>query len=103
MMKHEKIKQIIFMKALEDENGFISPFIYESLKIFAKKSGLWKCLLSHFGTLVLNHSSSNTVFCLHGFVRVSKNSVSGGLPVLNSRLIQAHSYIKQLFKTRYLS
>ena len=25
------------MKVLEDENGFISPFIYKPLQIFAKK------------------------------------------------------------------
>ena len=28
---------MIFMKVHENENGFISPFIYESLRIFAKK------------------------------------------------------------------
>ena len=76
-----KIKQMIFMKVHEEKNGFISPFINELLRIFARKSGLWKYLLSHFGVLVLNYSSSNTVFCLHRFVRVSKKRVSGGLPV----------------------
>ena len=48
----------------------------------SKKSGLWKCWLSHFGVLVLNHPSNNTVFCLHGFFKVSKNSEIGGMPVL---------------------
>ena len=42
------------------------------LRYLLKKSGLWKCLLSHFGVLVLNHSSNNTVFCLHGFVSLKK-------------------------------
>jgi hypothetical protein len=49
MMKHEKIKQMIFMKILVDENGFILSFIYESLKIFAKKSGLWNACCPIFG------------------------------------------------------
>ena len=36
--------------------------------------------MSHFGGLELNHSSNNTVFCLHG-CQSPKNRVSGGLPV----------------------
>ena len=28
--------------------------------------------MSHFRVLVLNHSSNNTVFCLHGFVSLKK-------------------------------
>ena len=38
----------------------------------------WK---SHFLIYVVNHSSNNAVFCLHGFPRVSKNPISGELPV----------------------
>ena len=42
----------------------------------------WFNLVVPFCHLVLNHSSNNTVFCLHGcFYKVSKNSVSRGLPV----------------------
>ena len=43
-------------------------------------NGLWKCQLSHFGDLVLNHSS-NTRFSLYTVLSVSKNRVSEGLPV----------------------
>ena len=50
---------------------------------------IWNCWLSHFS--IINHSSNNTVFCLHGFVRVSKNSVSGGLPVHNFKSWWLHN------------
>ena len=50
------------MKVHEDRNCFISPIICELLWDNCKKSGLWKSWLSHFGVLVLNHSSNNTVF-----------------------------------------
>ena len=78
---------MIFMKVHEDKNGFISPLIYKLLRIFARKSGLGNGLMSHFGVLELNHSSNNMIFCLHGFVRVSKNRVCGGLPVLNLKSV----------------
>ena len=32
-----KNQTMIFMKVHEDENGFISSFIYESIELFAKK------------------------------------------------------------------
>ena len=37
MMKHEKIKQMIFMKVLEDENALFHLLSMNHLKIFAKK------------------------------------------------------------------
>ena len=46
-------------------------------------------LESHFGVSVLNHSSNNTVFCLHGLCKVSKSRVSGGLPVIGLSKIQS--------------
>ena len=52
-----------------------------------------------FGVLELNHSSNNTVVCLHGFGRVSKNCVSGGLPVLATKDI----YVKSLHPRHHLS
>ena len=48
------------------------PLFVNYCKIIAKKSGLWKSWQSHFGVLVLNHSSNNTVFCLHVFSESQK-------------------------------
>ena len=43
----------------------------------------WFILVLSFVHLVLNHSSTYTVFCLHGcFSKVSKNCVSRGSPLL---------------------
>ena len=86
MKKHEKSNRWFWWRLMKIKYLF-SPFIYELLGIFAGKSGIWKWLLSHFGVLELNHSSNNMIFCLHGFVRVSKNRVCGGLPVLNLKSV----------------
>ena len=73
MMKHEKSNRWFSWKFMRIKMAlFYIPFIYELLRTFARKTGLWKCLLSHFGVLVLNHSSNNTVFCLQGFVSLKK-------------------------------
>ena len=63
------------------------PLFIDYLTRFAKKEdfGNPSCLI--FGDLVLSYSSNNTVFCLHGFVRVSKNHVGGGLPVVWKSII----------------
>ena len=52
------------------------PLSKNYCRIFAEKADIGKpgCLI--WGVLVLNHVSNNTVFCLHGIVRVSKNRVS---------------------------
>ena len=54
----------------EDRNGFFLPLVVNYCRIIAKNS--W---LPHFGVLVLNHSSNNTVLLS------LKNSVSGGASV----------------------
>jgi len=50
------------------------PLFVNYGRIIAKKSGLWRSWQSHFGVLVLNHSSNNTVFCLHGFSESQKTA-----------------------------
>ena len=64
------------MKVHEDRNGFFLPTFVNYCRMIAKKVD--------FGVLVLNHSSNNTVFCLHGFLESQKNSVSGGVPVFDN-------------------
>ena len=61
--------------------ALFTPLFVNYCRTIAKKVDIGGdgCLILEFYVL-LNHSSNNTVFCLH-FFRVSKNSVSGGVPV----------------------
>ena len=70
------------------EMALLLPVSMNYCRIFAKKWTLEMLAVSFWG-----FSNNNTVFCLHGFVRVSKNSVSGELPVhtLLTNLICHHS------------
>ena len=50
------------------------PLFVNYCRIIAKKKWTLEELKSHFGVLVLNHSSNNTVFCLHGFSESQKTA-----------------------------
>ena len=71
------------MRALEFITGLViyNPAYTYKFQLKTTMLKKWTLEMSHFWDLVLNHSSNNTVFCLHSFVRVSKNRVSRGLPV----------------------